>query len=156
MKLQIHARNGFSLVEVTLAVGVAAVSLVAIFGLLPVGLQTDRDASEQIAAISISSAVISDLRATPGTGAATSPQFGISIPGSGTNLSASPLYFSTEGKVSSSLAADSRYRVSITFPSNSTGPRAATWVDVEVTWPAAANPSSPSGRTNTFVALDRN
>ena len=156
MKSPIQARNGFSLVEVTLALGVAAISFVAIFGLLPIGLQTDRDANEQIAAINISSAVIADLRATPGTGAANSPQFGISIPGPGLNSNPPPLYFSTEGTFSNALAADSRYRVTITFTSNSAGLRAATWSDIRVAWPAAANPLSPSGAADMFVALDRN
>ena len=41
---------GFSLVEVTLALGVASVCLIAIFGLLPVGLRTNQDAIQQVAA----------------------------------------------------------------------------------------------------------
>ena len=40
MKPSIQAGAAFSLVEVTLALGVAAFSLVALFGLLPVGLNT--------------------------------------------------------------------------------------------------------------------
>jgi uncharacterized protein (TIGR02598 family) len=37
-------RSGFSLVEVTLAIGIIAVALVAIMALIPVGLNSSRDA----------------------------------------------------------------------------------------------------------------
>ena len=54
----------FSLVEVTLALGIAAICLVALFGLMPVGVQTSRSATSQTAATNIVAAVIADLRAT--------------------------------------------------------------------------------------------
>ena len=57
-------RRGFSLVEVTLALGVASVCLIAIFGLLPVGLRTNQDAIQQGSAADILGAVMADLRAT--------------------------------------------------------------------------------------------
>ena len=60
-KVQVRA---FTLVEVTLALGMAAVSLIAIFALLPVGLQTSYRVAEQAASNDILAAVIADLRAT--------------------------------------------------------------------------------------------
>src|SRR5438874_4482039 len=59
---RVHA---FSLVEVTLAIGVAAFCLLAVFGLVPIGVQTNRNATSQTAAANIMAAVIADLRATP-------------------------------------------------------------------------------------------
>ena len=44
----------FSLVEVTLALGIAAICLVALFGLMPVGVQTNRSATSQTAATAAS------------------------------------------------------------------------------------------------------
>ena len=55
----------FSLVEVTLALGVAAFCLLAVLGLLPVGVQTNRNASSQTIASNIIATVVSDLRTTP-------------------------------------------------------------------------------------------
>ena len=80
-----HRRDwSFSLVEVALALGVAAVSLLVIFSLLPIGLQTNQRSIEQTVSADILSAVAADLRATPVTsprgGATTSTQFGMSIP----------------------------------------------------------------------------
>ena len=57
-----NSRTGaFSLVEVTLALGVAAFCLIAVFGLVPVGLQTNRNATSQTAATNIIAAVVADL-----------------------------------------------------------------------------------------------
>ena len=71
--------TAFSLVEVTLALGVAAVALLAILGLLATGSQINRTATEQAASSDILTAVANDLRATPAT-TATSVQFAIAIP----------------------------------------------------------------------------
>ena len=77
--------RAFSLVEVTLAIGVAAISLTAVFALLPIGLQTTHSAIEQTLSNDILAIVIADLIATAPTSprgtSATSAQFGITIPG---------------------------------------------------------------------------
>jgi uncharacterized protein (TIGR02598 family) len=151
---------GFSLVEVTLALGVAAISLTAVFALLPIGLQTSHSATEQTASSDILAAVIADLRATaptsPRGNSATSAQFSITIPGnSGGAPSAATLYFDREGGVLPS-ANGSRYRLTVTFLSNGGGSRTATFADLKMTWPAVAEPATALGSAEAFVALDRN
>jgi Tfp pilus assembly protein PilV len=153
--------NAFSLVEVTLALGVAAVSLLAIFALLPVGVKTNQVAIEQTASTDVLSAVTADLRATPVTtprgGGTTSPRFGIAIPANPVRANIkTTLYFTTEGQFSTTLAPASRYCVSITFLPNSTGARAATFAHLNATWPAPAAPANAEGGAEVFVALDRN
>ena len=69
---------GFSLVEVTLALGVAAFCLIALLGLLPLGMQTNQSAVSQTAAASILSSVVADLRATARSNP-TSPQYDITF-----------------------------------------------------------------------------
>jgi uncharacterized protein (TIGR02598 family) len=161
MKLSGRRPNAFSLVEVTLALGVAAVSLLAIFALLPVGVKTTHIAIEQTASTDILSAVAADLRATPVTtprgGSATSPRFGIAIPANpvGANTTTT-LYFTAEGQFSTALAFASRYRVSVTFSTNGNGTHTATLVDLKSTWPAAAAAADAEGTAELFVALDRN
>lgn len=154
-------QHGFSLVEVTLALGVAAVCLVSIFSLLPIGLRTNQNATEQTASADIMGAVIADLRATPVTsprgGARTSPQFSISIPANPVGAATtSTLYFTSEGTFAPSANTNSRYLLTITFLPNGTGPRSATWADLRMTWPAAATPVNAIGSAEMFVALDRN
>src|SRR5262245_13457508 len=135
--------NAFSLVELTLALGIAAFCLLAVFGLMPIGVQTNRNATSQTRATNISAAVIADLRAMPkhydnsntyyvgdraflsgncysaiaqttgnappsptywSTGSPC-PQYGITF---GTDTT---LYFDGSGQFTTSLDANSRYRL---------------------------------------------
>ena len=155
-----HVISGFSLVEVTLALGVAAISMIAIFGLLVTGSQTNHTAIEQTASSDILATVAADLRATPKTappgGAATSPQFSIGIPTNGATAT-STLYFNAQGQSSPTLKTDSRYLLTVNFLPNGSGSRTATFVDLKITWPAAAAPTGANtGGAETFIALDRN
>ena len=136
----------FSLVEVTLAIGIAAFCLIAVFGLVPVGVQTNRNATSQTVATNIVASVIADMRATTSS---ISPQYGISF---GT---AKTLYFDGTGQFTTLLVANSRYRTRITFPSSPTG---LSYADVKVTWPAPVDPAAgtPSGSVEMFAAFDRN
>jgi uncharacterized protein (TIGR02598 family) len=145
---------GFSLVELTLALGVAAFCFLAVFGLLPVGLKTQQLAIEQTVTTQIVSAVIADLRNTH-RAATSSSLFGIGIPGNSSS-SSSTIFFDSQGRFSTALDANSRYRSTITFTPNSAGVRRATLAHLRVTWPAAANATNAGGSNETFVALDRN
>jgi uncharacterized protein (TIGR02598 family) len=160
MKANAGDRPGFSLIEVTLALGVAAVCLVTLFALLPVGLQTHQNATQQVLSADIMSAVIADLRATPVTtprgGATTSPQFAISIPANPVAaVTTSTLFFNREGQFSTSANANSRYQFTINFVPNG-GARTATLADLKMTWPAAASAANASGSSEIFLGLDRN
>lgn len=161
MKSRFEQRDGFSLVEVTLALGVAAISLLAIFSLLPVGIQTNQRAIEQTASADILSAVAADLRATrvtnPRGGAATSLQFAISIPANPvTGATTTTLFFNSEGQVATSLRSNSRYRLTVTFLPNGSDARTATFADLKMTWPAAATVTNAQGSAEMFAAFDRN
>ena len=140
--------GAFSLVEVTLALGVGAFCLIAVFGLVPVGVQTNRNATSQTTATNIVAGVVSDLRATPTT-TTTSVQYQITF---GT---AKTLYFDGAGQASTTLGANSRYRLVVSFPTSPTGLR---YADLRVTWPAPVDPTTttPSGSVETFAAFDRN
>jgi hypothetical protein len=148
MKLFSHAKGSFSLVELTLALGVASFCLIAVSGLLPVGIRTSQDAISETASASILSAVIADLRATPET-TATSPQFGLTFGSPAT------LYLDSNGRSATMTA--SRYRLTISFPANPTGLYAATFAHLEVSWPAPADPATtpPAGFVESFAAFDR-
>lgn len=149
MKRSIVSAAAFSLVELTLAIGIAAFCLIAVFGLMPVGVQTNRNATSQTAATNIMTAVVTDLRATPTT-TTTSAQFGITFGTTGTQTR----YFDGAGQASMSLGSDSRYRVDVTW--NSSGLTGLYYADLRVIWPAAATTANASGSTEMFAAFDRN
>jgi uncharacterized protein (TIGR02598 family) len=157
MKRSTVSTAAFSLVELTLAIGVAAFALIAVFGLMPVGVQTNRNATSQTAASGIVASVVADMRATT---SATSPQYRITF---GT---AKTLYFDSAGQcsvnVNGSTKVDgsawspplqTRYQFNITFPWTSGNTRGA---NLKVTWPAAATTTNASGSTEMFAAFDRN
>jgi len=137
----------FSLVEVTLALGVAAFCLIAVFGLMPVGVQTNRNATSQTAATSIIAAVVADLRSTP-KATNTSTQFSITF---GTNPP--PMYFDGAGQFSATSGPSSRYQLNVTW---NPAPGGLRYADLKVTWPASASPSNASGSVELFAAFDRN
>ena len=157
-------RDGFSLVEVTVALGIAAFCFIAVFGLVPVGVQTSRNATSQTRATNIMAAVAADLRATPQTippgNASTSLLYQIPIPANPVSsaISISPLFFADTGTFATTIQADSRYRLSITFSPNAPATHAPTYVDIKVTWPAAVDPATvtPAGSAEMLAALDRN
>jgi uncharacterized protein (TIGR02598 family) len=161
----------FSLVEVTLAIGIAAFCLIAVIGLIPVGVQTNRNTTSQTAATNIMAAVIADLRSTSKTKFG-SARFGITIPSnhtSGADPTCQPCqqcwisqtqtkYLDDAGKVVASASA--RYRVTLTLVQNpnATATAGALFYDIKTTWPAAVDPcaNTPSGSVEMLAAFDRN
>ena len=137
--------SAFSLIELTVTIGIAAFCLIAVFGLMPVGVRTNRNATSQTAATNIMAAVISDLRATPKANN-NSSQFAITF---GTPAT---LYFDGSGQFTTTPGANSRYQLNVTWY-GTTGLR---YADLKVTWPAAATTANASGSTEMFIAFDRN
>lgn len=147
MRLCNSKNAAFSLIEVTLALGVAAFCSIAVFGLMPVGVQTNRTATSQTAATNIIAAVAADLRATP-TANSSSSQFGITF---GTDAT---LYFDSVGQFSTSLDPNSRYQLNIAW--NNSPPTGLQCAAFKVTWPAAATAADATGGVEMFAAFERN
>ena len=158
--------RAFSLLEAAVAVGIAGFCLIAMLGLLPVGLRNNQSSIQQAAAGSALFAVVSDIFATPVETSASagktvdSLQFKIPIPVStasgagGTPLAT--LYFVGDGRWTSALQANSQYKLTVTPVANNTGLRNTVLLNLKVTWPAAAVSTNTVGSVETFVALNRN
>jgi len=162
---------GFSLVEVTLAIGVTAFCLLAVFGLLPIAQTSHQNASEQSVMSHLTSEILSDLKATRRTTPASSqnsPRFGLAVDAPGSGSSIHTLFFREGGATIGPADTDAagadpapRYRATI-FLAPPVDARSATTGRILVTWPAMADPISGtaptrySGSLETFVALDRN
>jgi uncharacterized protein (TIGR02598 family) len=149
--------GGFTLTEIAIAIGLAAFCLVAVMGLLPAGMNSNRASLEQTQAAALAGAIEEDLRAMGGLTNVplASPRFGLlnepSIP-------QQTLYFAEDGSPTNAAAAS--YRVTVRgpgpVPGTLRGPRAAT---VMITWPAAADanpaawPTNARGQFETLVLL---
>src|SRR6266699_981445 len=162
----------FSLVEVTLALGVAAFALLAIMGMLPMSLKTQQSSIQQTTANQIISQIFSDLRADvllpPGQASKACPdppdpnqpcQWD-QLHGHWRNV-ATPdtLYFTNEAKqtgtINGSPPQDAVFRAKITyrFPPTET----TSLADITVSWPAQVDPTTgvPAGLVTTMVAVNR-
>jgi hypothetical protein len=159
MKLRSPSIAAFSLVELTLALGIAAFCLITVFGLVPVGVQTNRNATSQTTATNILSSVVSDIRASP-KASSSSLTAKYKIRRSKDNKTT--VCFDGQGQPDgagrigdvSCLPGNWRYRLFVhvyptgTLPSNFI-PYCANYAVLKLVWPAAADPLSttvaPSG-----------
>lgn len=171
MKLSTARAAGFSMVEMVVALGVTAFCLIAVFGLMPVGVQTNQRSISQTAATAILSSVLADMRGTP-IGAPASAQYFIAF---GTPKT---LYFDGAGACSTDVNGTTnpngtswnppiqvRYRLDVSFPVNPAGVNAATFAYLRTTWPVPPNaqpmpatpdPNTTRGSSEMFAAMSRN
>jgi prepilin-type N-terminal cleavage/methylation domain-containing protein len=174
-KRQIH--QGFSLVEVAVAVAVASFCLLILVALLPTGITSNKVSVDQTVATGLMSGVVADLRSAPMptsatvTGSLLSPRYQIPLPRVGDPATTAPgytLFLKEDGSLSGTLNANSDptqspgYRVLLNFYPPAAGNLAATRVRIVVTWPALSDskatvaPSNFSGSVETVFELNRN
>ncbi len=163
MKKRASSQAGFSLVEVTIALGVVVFCLVTVLGLLAVGINSTHSSTIQTSATNILTAVAADLESTPNaipptaknSAPVVSPVYGISLPASGTGTSATPttIYVGEDGQVTTT-AASALYRLSV-WTTGSTTQQQETLVRLLITWPASAAYTSPQGFVENVVAINR-
>lgn len=132
------SRAGFSLVEVTLAIGIVSFALLAVVGLLPTGLRSVKHATEEAAAVNVLQSLETALRTARLEGGTFSNTFA----GKDIIFGTQPADFEwsdltlegTESSLDKRLAA----RVSIFESPQSTRPGRAV---ISVAWSANANPA---------------
>lgn len=138
--------HGFTLVEVTMAIGIAAVSLLGVVALLPMGIASNRDSVNMTHAASVAEALVMDLRGTAESG--TSKLYGLTLE---PNATPSLVYCKTDGtKVNEAMEAD--YRAAVTVVP-ATSLHTPTTVRVVVAWPAT---EYPVNSFEALTALERN
>lgn len=162
MKRTAGGARGFSLVEISIALGVAAFCLLAIVGLLQTGLASEQTTVGKTAAWGILSSVSADLHATPLTNAV-SASYGLSL-----SNAASPqtLFFTKAGvptgPAGNAPTAESYFRASVGLQPPGANSTAPTLARLLVTWPAIVDPqpgtwpSKASGSVEVITALRRN
>jgi len=157
MKAYARSAAGFSLIEVTLALGVAAFCLIAVIGLMAVGLKTQQASVQQTKANAIISQIVADLRAAmrlpPGQ---QSKQF--SLTGHwAAQASPDQLYFMTDGTFivgstnQSTVPTNAVFGATVTYLKPPT--ETTSLADITVTWPAQS--AVPTGSVETFAAINR-
>jgi len=156
MKARPHSPAGFSLIELTLALGVAAFCLITVFGLVPVALMTQQASVRQTTANAIISQIAADLgaatRLPPGQ---QSKQF--SLTGHwAAQATPDQLYFMTDGtfitgSTNQPAPTNAVFAAAVTYLNPPT--ETTSLADITVTWPAQA--AVPTGSVETFAAINR-
>jgi type II secretory pathway pseudopilin PulG len=172
MKRPLLKTAAFSLVEVTLALGVAAFCLIAVLGLLPTSLKTQQASIQQTTANEIISQIYSvlraDVRLPPGLANKVCPD--PPDPNQPCNWSdlhghwrsvAAPdtLYFNNDGKQiqlngDPPAAAVFRAKITYRFPPSET----TSLADIRVSWPARVDPDNggvAAGSVTSLIAVNR-
>lgn len=155
--MKIRSRGAFSLVELTLALGIAAFCLIAVFGLMPVGVQTNRNATSQTVATNILASAVSDIRASP-----PSTHVSAIYQIKRTKTNKTTVCFDGQGGFTTLTAtletacpANYRYRLYVYITRNSINSQyLADYAYLKVTWPAAVAPTvTPSGSVETVASF---
>jgi uncharacterized protein (TIGR02598 family) len=151
--MRTSSSSAFSLVEVVIAIGVAAFCLVAMLGLIPSGVKSVKAATDQTGATTVLDEVVTDLRTTP-LGGKSSPAFGIALPAVGTvsATSSTNLVFSETGSLVSTNDFNARYVALITLSNSSIF---STTALIQVKWPALAGVSNSLGAVETVSTILR-
>ena len=164
MKRSLPETAAFSMIEITLAMGVAAFCLIAVLGLLPVALKTQQASVQQTTATEILSDASSDLRASvrypPGQASKLNSQQQ-ALKGHWANVGTpDTLYYTNEGAQTGGLSPgspppDAVFRLTLTYllpPTDTTS-----LANIRVSWPAQVDPATgtPAGSVQTFIAVNR-
>jgi uncharacterized protein (TIGR02598 family) len=118
------ARRAFTLVEVTLALGVASVAILSMLALMPVGLATMKDAADSTGRAQVLVQVASALKVTP---------FGDLATYVDAHPANAPLLFDRSGRPAGSID-EATFGASLSLPSD-------------------AYPGAPQGLTNSALAV---
>ncbi len=131
-------RNGFTLTEVMVAIGVIGIALTAILPVIPAGMRNVNAASESARALDVLEAIRADIDASLQSGKAISTRYGIPLDGSAAETT---LQITETG----SLAGDTgtaRFRVLSRLSKGATDRLQPVQWHLRATWPSDA----PAGR----------
>lgn len=146
MSMRSDQSPGFSLVEVVLALGIASFALIALIGMLPIGMASNRDADRETQAVAVLSTLITDLKNSP-TNQATSI-LGLD-PHPLASTGATVLYFGENEKLTTDPN-EALCKLQIRRnPSTNTGIS----FTAQASWPAQAPAGREAGLVETYVVV---
>lgn len=156
--------TAFSLVEITLALGVAGFCLITAFGLLAVASQTQRQSVQQTTANGILSEEAANLRAAvrypPGLASKLNTQQQTLKGHWGQIAQPDILYYTNQGAQTGGISpnappSDAAFRLTLTYLAPPT--QTTSLANLTITWPAQVDPATgiPTGSAQTFIAVNR-
>lgn len=140
--------RGFSLIEVTMALGIVAFGVLAIFSLLPTGLTLARESSDETVAVNVLSALTADIANSSGR-TNFSFMYGVSLE----EVGVGSRYFDEEGRLLGASSDPSAvYKAVWSVRARDIPQGIPPRVSVQVRWPA--NAEVPRGMVETMVDVE--
>jgi uncharacterized protein (TIGR02598 family) len=148
MKKKLHSLRrpapAFTLVEVTIALGIAAFCLISLLALLPPGMNSSKNATEETAAMNGIAGIVADLRSMPAS-ATTSPLHGLP-------LTSGTFYFNDSWR-KLTTASDAQYRLTTLTSVPAANAMAPVRATLQVSWPASVAPANAAGSVTVLAAF---
>lgn len=147
MERSCQVERAFSLVEVVLALGISTFAIIAIIGLLPMTMKSNRDTIDETRAITLMEDMIADRRHSPS--AAQSARYALP-PLNATARQTQQMYLKEDGQIVTS-AQGARYRVAATmYPASGFGQPA--FLHLSTAWPASTNSAANAVEMTAAIA----
>lgn len=137
------SRRAFSLLEVTMTLGLISFCLVALIGLMPIGIDSVRDANRQAEAVRLLKHLATGIQGAARDGAGQYRLLGfgalnhIAWSANGASLAPVDGFLDASGTVAKEADADFSYRLELTAPDEE-NPASCGHAWISVAWPAGA------------------
>lgn len=150
--------RAFTLVEVMVALAIAAVCMFALQRLLPGTLKVAGNATDRTAATTMLTSITQDLRNTP-SGNNVSPGFGIPMPdlnSTNSTLLTSTNFYLAEDGIGVLLPSQARYAAAVTLSNAASATvTSLTSARIKVYWPASVTANNAQGSVETVTFFNR-
>lgn len=146
-----RSREGFTLIEIVIALGIAGFCLVAMLGLIPTGLKSVKTSLQETTATEALAAIAADLRDTqPGSNA--TPVYAIPIPSAISSVQSTNFYLTEAGALTTSNDFSGQFAVTTTLSNSTTF---LTTAHIQIYWPPSAQIQNAQGMVETTVSFNR-
>jgi uncharacterized protein (TIGR02598 family) len=153
--------RAFTLVEVVLAIGIIAIGVLVVIGLLPQGLRSNHDSIEETQAINLLQALVADRHSAGYT--TNSPLYNLPALTTVTAAQSGTLYVMEDTVTTNSTANSARFRVDYTvYPvttvfadgtNNATALTRPVAIDFRISWPAPAPVTNSPSHVETIATF---
>ncbi len=144
--------SGFTLIEVLLGLGVMTFCLVVVIGLIPIGLETNKESRDETDAMSLVQMIAADYRAA-GISTNASPLFGLPAL-TGLTVGISSNFWVANDAVTLTNRTAAKFTVDYAVNCPATGSAAPYTVGVTVTW--TGNSTNGPTQVSTVFAVPQN
>jgi len=146
-----RSREGFTLIEIVIALGIAGFCLVSMLGLIPTGMKSVKTSLQETTATEALAAIATDLRDTQ-PGSNTTPVYAIPIPSAISTTTSTNFYLTEAGALTTSNDFSAQFSVTATLSNSTTF---LTTAHIQIYWPPGLQIQNAQGMVETTISFNR-